>query len=109
MNQGNPNLQALGHTHKIGVSQQCIEHITARLQIGNAIDGIEGKKPLKNLALRFRCPFQRIRARMWKQQIALGWCEQHAGEKVGVQNLSVALALRATMPKIPHIRKCAHA
>ena len=35
------HFQALGHAHEIGVAQQGIEHITAHLQIGNPIDGIE--------------------------------------------------------------------
>src|SRR5579859_7734574 len=94
VNQGNPDLQTLRHAHKIGVAQQCIQHITARLEIGNAIDGIERKSTLQAHLLRFGGRNGRKFGGTGKNTISLVRCEQQASQKVRVQNTAVVTRQR---------------
>src|SRR5579859_847488 len=71
INERNAHFQALRHTHNIGVAQKRVQHITARLQIGNAVDGIQRTSALQPVTDRMRGQFSYTGVPAAYQQVAL--------------------------------------
>ena len=73
IDEGNSQLQPLRHAHEIGVAQQSIEHVTARLEIRNTVDRIERKRALQPGRAAKRTPFRRSRHLHREAADRAGW------------------------------------
>src|SRR5579859_4136487 len=90
IDEGDPHFQTLRHAHKIGVAQECVQHITARFKVGNAVNGIQTTSAPEAIAKRIVGQFNNSCLWIAEQHVALPGSKYASREEIGMQEIPIA-------------------